>query len=81
MVADGGHDLGVAFDGDADRAFFIDERAEAVSGSTVTALIATLDPRAAPGGLDHPQPDHIAGGPGDDAGPHGGTPIRTRVGH
>ena len=40
MVADGGHDLGVAFDGDADRAFFIDERAEAVSGSTVTALIA-----------------------------------------
>ncbi len=40
LVAGGGHDLGVAFDGDADRAFFIDDAAQALSGSTVTALIA-----------------------------------------
>ncbi|HSO49785.1 MAG TPA: hypothetical protein VLS86_04510 [Acidimicrobiia bacterium] len=39
-VTKGGHDLGVAFDGDADRAFFIDDQASPVSGSTVTALIA-----------------------------------------
>ena len=33
-------DLGIAFDGDADRAFFVDENGQAISPSTITALIA-----------------------------------------
>lgn len=80
MVADGGYDLGVAFDGDADRAFFIDERAEAVSGSTVTALIARWMLERHPGAsiihnliTSRAVPETIRAA--------GGTPIRTRVGH
>lgn len=80
MVADGGHDLGVAFDGDADRAFFIDEHAEAVSGSTVTALIARWMLERNPGAsiihnliTSRAVPETIRAA--------GGTPIRTRVGH
>ncbi|HEX2403657.1 MAG TPA: phosphomannomutase/phosphoglucomutase, partial [Acidimicrobiia bacterium] len=80
MVADGRHDLGVAFDGDADRAFFIDDQAEAVSGSTVTALIARwMLQRHAGASIIHnlntsravPETVRAAGG----------IPIRTRVGH
>jgi phosphomannomutase len=80
MVADGGHDLGVAFDGDADRAFFIDDRAEAVSGSTVTALIARWMLQRHPGAsiihnliTSRAVPETVRAA--------GGTPIRTRVGH
>ena len=80
MVADGGHDLGVAFDGDADRAFFIDDRAEAVSGSTVTALIARWMLERHPGAsiihnliTSRAVPETVRAA--------GGTPIRTRVGH
>lgn len=80
MVADGGHDLGVAFDGDADRAFFIDDRAEAVSGSTVTALIARWMLARHPGAsiihnliTSRAVPETVKAA--------GGTPIRTRVGH
>jgi len=79
-VADGRHDLGVAFDGDADRAFFIDDRAEAVSGSTVTALIARWMLERHPGAsiihnliTSRAVPETIRAA--------GGTPIRTRVGH
>jgi phosphomannomutase len=79
-VADGGHDLGVAFDGDADRAFFIDDNAEAVSGSTVTALIARWMLARHPGAsiihnliTSRAVPETIRAA--------GGTPIRTRVGH
>jgi phosphomannomutase len=79
-VADGGHDLGVAFDGDADRAFFIDDNAEAVSGSTVTALIARWMLERHPGAsiihnliTSRAVPETIRAA--------GGTPIRTRVGH
>jgi len=79
-VADGGHDLGVAFDGDADRAFFIDDNAEAVSGSTVTALIARWMLVRHPGAsiihnliTSRAVPEAIRAA--------GGTPIRTRVGH
>jgi phosphomannomutase len=79
-VADGGHDLGVAFDGDADRAFFIDDKAEAVSGSTVTALIARWMLERHPGAsiihnliTSRAVPETIRAA--------GGTPIRTRVGH
>ena len=40
VMSNGEFDLGVAFDGDADRAFFLDDRSVALSGSTVTSLIA-----------------------------------------
>lgn len=80
VVANGGHDLGVAFDGDADRAFFIDGRAEAVSGSTVTALIARWMLQRHPGAsiihnliTSRAVPETVRAA--------GGTPIRTRVGH
>jgi len=39
-VRKSGADIGLAFDGDADRVFLIDERAEGVSGSLTTALVA-----------------------------------------
>src|SRR5919198_2876510 len=39
-VREEGADVGLAFDGDADRVFLVDERAEGVSGSLVTALVA-----------------------------------------
>jgi phosphomannomutase len=45
-----GADLGVAFDGDADRAIFVDERAEVVSSDLVTALLAEPLLRRHPGG-------------------------------
>jgi len=79
-VSHGGHDLGVAFDGDADRAFFIDDHAEAVSGSTVTALIARWMLARHPGAsiihnliTSRAVPEVI--------GEAGGKAIRTRVGH
>jgi phosphomannomutase len=80
MVDNGAHDLGVAFDGDADRAFFIDDKAEAVSGSTVTALIARWMLRRHPGAsiihnliTSRAVPETVRAA--------GGNPIRTRVGH
>ena len=79
-VADGGHDLGVAFDGDADRAFFIDDHAEAVSGSTVTALIARWMLERHPGAsIIHNLITSRA--VAETIRAAGGTPIRTRVGH
>ena len=80
MVGKGGHDLGVAFDGDADRAFFIDERAEAVSGSTVTALIARWMLDRHPGAsIIHNLITSRA--VAETVRAAGGKPIRTRVGH
>ncbi|MGH8873494.1 MAG: phosphomannomutase/phosphoglucomutase [Acidimicrobiia bacterium] len=80
MVADGGHDLGVAFDGDADRAFFIDDKAEAVSGSSVTALIARWMLVRHPGAsIIHNLITSRA--VAETVRASGGTPIRTRVGH
>ena len=80
LVASGGHDLGVAFDGDADRAFFIDDSARALSGSTVTALIARWMLKRHPGAAiihnlitSRTVPEVIAEA--------GGRAIRTRVGH
>jgi phosphomannomutase len=46
-----GADLGVAFDGDADRAIFVDERGEPVPSDFVTALLARRQLRRSPGGL------------------------------
>jgi phosphomannomutase len=50
LVRRTGADLGVAFDGDADRAIFVDERAEVVSSDLVTALLAEPLLRRHPGG-------------------------------
>jgi phosphomannomutase len=79
-VVEVGADIGLAFDGDADRVFLVDEQGVGLSGSTTTAIIAA-------GILDkHPGetvihnlicsktvPEVIA--------EHGGTAVRTRVGH
>ncbi len=80
LVKDGDFDLGVAFDGDADRAFFIDELGEPVSGSTTTALVARWFHARNPGSTivhnlitSRAVPETVRA--------HGGTPIRTRVGH
>lgn len=73
-------DLGLAFDGDADRCFVVDERGELVSPSTLTALIAVAELGRHPGSniihnliTSAAVPEIIA--------EHGGTPVRTRVGH
>ena len=42
-VVEHGADLGLAFDGDADRCFVIDERGEPVSPSAITGLVATRE--------------------------------------
>jgi phosphomannomutase len=73
-------DIGLAFDGDADRCFFIDERGEAVSPSTIVALVAVRELAKHPGSpvvhnviTSQAVPEIIV--------EHGGTPVRTRVGH
>ena len=75
-----GADIGLAFDGDADRCFVIDERGEPVSPSAITALVATRELRAHPGARilynlisSRAVPEIVTEG--------GGVPIRTRVGH
>ena len=42
-------DIGLAFDGDADRCFLVDERGELVSPSALTALIASIELQRNPG--------------------------------
>jgi phosphomannomutase len=73
-------DIGMAFDGDADRVFLIDEQAEGVSGSLVTAMTAEVMLRREPGAAvvynlicSWVVPEVIR--------EHGGRPVRTRVGH
>jgi phosphomannomutase len=79
-VLDTGADIGLAFDGDADRVFLVDEQARPVSGSLTTALVATSVLAKYPGSsiihnliCSKTVPETIR--------EHGGTPIRTRVGH
>jgi phosphomannomutase len=79
-VREHGADIGLAFDGDADRCFVIDERGEPVSPSAVTALVATRELAKEPGGVvihnlitSHAVPEIVA--------EHGGKAVRTRVGH
>ncbi len=80
LVSDGKHDLGVAFDGDADRAFFIDDQGEPLSGSSVTALIARWMLQREPGArIVHNLITSRA--VGEVVAELGGEPIRTRVGH
>ena len=79
-VLETGADLGLAFDGDADRCFVIDERGEAVSPSTLTALIAAREL------VKHPGASIIYNLITSKAVPevvieNGGVPVRSRVGH
>ncbi|MGH3494458.1 MAG: phosphomannomutase/phosphoglucomutase, partial [Sciscionella sp.] len=79
VVAEGA-DIGLAFDGDADRCFVVDAAGAAVSPSAITALVAARELAKAPGSTvihnlitSHAVPEVIA--------ENGGTPVRTRVGH
>jgi phosphomannomutase len=73
-------DIGLAFDGDADRCFVVDERGVAVSPSAITALVAVRELDRYPGArvihnliTSRAVPEVIL--------EHGGIPVRTRVGH
>ncbi|MFJ2816809.1 phosphomannomutase/phosphoglucomutase [Streptomyces sp. NPDC087294] len=76
-----GADLGLAFDGDADRCFVVDEHGDPVSPSVITALVAAreLARNGGHGVIIHnlitswSVPEVVK--------EHGGTPVRTRVGH
>ncbi|MGA9277441.1 phosphomannomutase/phosphoglucomutase, partial [Ilumatobacter sp.] len=79
-VVAGGFDVGLAFDGDADRVFVVDETGTGLSGSTTTALLAAATLRQHPGATilhnlicSRAVPEVVT--------EHGGTPVRTRVGH
>ncbi|GAB3670846.1 phosphomannomutase/phosphoglucomutase [Actinocorallia lasiicapitis] len=79
-VLEHGADLGLAFDGDADRCFAVDERGEIVSPSAITALVAERELAKHPGSnivhnliTSRAVPEIIR--------ENGGTPVRTRVGH
>jgi phosphomannomutase len=79
-VVKAGADIGLAFDGDADRCFVVDERGQLVSPSVLTALIAVRELSREPGATvihnlitSRAVPEIVA--------EHGGVPVRTRVGH
>jgi phosphomannomutase len=79
-VREVGADIGLAFDGDADRCFVIDERGEAVSPSTVTSIVAVRELARDPGGtVIHNLITSRA--VAEVVLEHGGIPVRTRVGH
>ncbi|KAA2260936.1 phosphomannomutase/phosphoglucomutase [Solihabitans fulvus] len=79
-VVEVGADAGLAFDGDADRCFVIDERGEPVSPSTITALVAVRELVKEPGGTIIHNLITSKGVP-EIVAEHGGKPVRTRVGH
>ncbi len=80
-VREEGADLGIAFDGDADRCFVVDERGEGVSPSAVTALVAARE-LARNGGAGTVIHNLITSWSVPEVvREHGGTPVRTRVGH
>ena len=79
-VVAGGFDVGLAFDGDADRVFVVDETGRGLSGSTTTAILAGTILRSHPGATvlynlicSRAVPEVIR--------EHGGVPVRTKVGH
>jgi len=79
-VVAGGFDVGLAFDGDADRVFFVDEAGKGLSGSTTTAILAAGVLTKHPGATilynlicSRAVPEVVL--------ERGGTPVRTRVGH
>ncbi len=80
LMQRGSYDLGVAFDGDADRAFFLDDRARPLPGSTVTSLIARSMLARHPGAkVVHNLITSRA--VAEVVREAGGVPVRTRVGH
>jgi phosphomannomutase len=79
-VLDVGADIGLAFDGDADRCWVIDERGESVSPSTITALVAARELAKHPGATIIHNLITSRGVP-EIVAEHGGRPVRTRVGH
>jgi phosphomannomutase len=79
-VRESGADLGVAFDGDADRCVFVDEKGEPVPADAVTAIFAEALLKKEPGArvvYDLRSTRATA----DIIRENGGTPIRERVGH
>ncbi|MFM7093625.1 MAG: phosphomannomutase/phosphoglucomutase [Actinomycetota bacterium] len=79
-VVSGGFDIGLAFDGDADRVFVVDETGTGMSGSTTTALLAAAVLRSNPGATiihnlicSRTVAEVIAEG--------GGNAVRSKVGH
>jgi phosphomannomutase len=79
-VLETGADVGLAFDGDADRVFLVDDQAQPLSGSTTTAMVAEVMLEKHPGATilynlicSKAVPEIIR--------EHGGVPVRTRVGH
>lgn len=79
-VLETGADIGLAFDGDADRCFVVDEKGQAVSPSAVTALVAARELQREIGATiihnlitSRAVPELVA--------ERGGTPVRSRVGH
>ncbi|MFJ8017845.1 phosphomannomutase/phosphoglucomutase [Streptomyces sp. NPDC096339] len=80
VIAEGA-DLGIAFDGDADRCFIVDERGEGVSPSAITALVAARE-LARNGGTGTVIHNLITSWSVPEVvRENGGTPVRTRVGH
>ncbi|OBF84494.1 phosphomannomutase/phosphoglucomutase [Mycobacterium sp. 852002-51163_SCH5372311] len=79
-VRDTGADIGLAFDGDADRCFVVDERGEPVSPSTVTSLVAARELNREIGAtIIHNVITSRA--VAELVTERGGTPLRSRVGH
>ena len=80
-----GADIGLAFDGDADRCFVVDERGEPVPPSAITALVAVREiERARADGEDEPVVIHnliTSRAVPEVVAEHGGRTVRTRVGH
>jgi phosphomannomutase len=79
-IRETGADVGLAFDGDADRCFLVDDEGVPVSGSTTTALVASAMLEKHPGATilhnlicSKAVPEIIR--------ERGGVPVRTRVGH
>ncbi len=79
-VRESGADIGLAFDGDADRCFLVDEKGDLVSPSVLTALIAARELAKQPGSViihnlitSRAVPEIVT--------ELGGKPVRTRVGH
>ena len=79
-VREVGADLGLAFDGDADRCFVVDEKGEPISPSAITGAVAVRELAKHPGSAvihnlitSKAVPELIT--------EHGGTPVRARVGH
>ncbi|GAA1654944.1 phosphomannomutase/phosphoglucomutase [Mycolicibacterium murale] len=80
FVIESNADIGLAFDGDADRCFVVDERGQAVSPSSVTALVAARELGREIGATvihnlitSRAVPELVI--------ERGGTPVRSRVGH